>query len=77
VAAVFAVLDMMGFTAGRRLVTAAGVLTRLVPQRDQAAQVDRDVVGLPDIERERRTVQALAEQVPAQERGHPPGPDTT
>ena len=33
-----------------------------------------DVVGLPDIQRQRRPGQRLAQQVPAQERGHPTGP---
>jgi hypothetical protein len=45
-AAVGPVHHMMGFAAGGRLVAAAGELTRLIPERDQAAQVDRDVVGL-------------------------------
>jgi hypothetical protein len=37
---------MMGFAPEGRLVAAAGVAAALVPQRHQAAQVDRDVVGL-------------------------------
>ena len=45
-AAVFAVHHVVGFAARRGLVAAAGVLAGLVPQVDQAAQVDRDVVGL-------------------------------
>ena len=56
--------------SGGGLIAAAGVLAGLVPQRDQAAQVHRDVVGLADVQRKRRAVQALAEQVTAQERGH-------
>jgi hypothetical protein len=52
--------DVVGFAAGGGLVTAAGVLARLVPQVDQPAQVDRDVVGLPDIQGQGRTVEALA-----------------
>jgi hypothetical protein len=46
VAAVGSVLDVVGFAARGGLVAAAGELARLIPQRDQAAQVDRDVVGL-------------------------------
>ncbi|HJY65282.1 MAG TPA: hypothetical protein VJ254_01025 [Streptosporangiaceae bacterium] len=46
VAAVGSVLDVVGFAAGGGLVAAAGELARLVPQRDQAAQVQGDVVGL-------------------------------
>jgi hypothetical protein len=46
VAAVGAVGDVVGFTAGGGLVAAAGELARLVPQRDQAPQVQGDVVGL-------------------------------
>ena len=61
--------DVVGLTAGRRLVTAAGELARLIPQRDQAPQVDRDLVALPDIEREGGPGQGLAEQVPAEEGG--------
>jgi hypothetical protein len=62
VPAVLAVHHMVGFAAGGRLVAAAGELARLVPQGDKAAQVERDVVGLADVERERGAVQALAEQ---------------
>ena len=57
---------MVGLAAARGLVAAAGELACLVPQRDQAAQVDRDVVGLPDIEREGGAGQGLAEQLAAQ-----------
>jgi hypothetical protein len=46
VAAVRPVLDVVGFTAGRGLVAATGVLAVLIPQRDQAPQVEGDVVGL-------------------------------
>jgi hypothetical protein len=46
VAAVGAVLDVVRFAAGRGLVAAAGVLARLIPQGDQAPQVEGDVVGL-------------------------------
>ena len=45
-AAVGAVDYVVGFAAGRGLVAAAGELARLVPQRDQAPQMDGDVVGL-------------------------------
>src|SRR5579862_4187493 len=68
-AAVFAVDHVVGFALGGGLITAAGVLAVLVPQGDQAAQVDRDVVGLADVEREGRPGQGLAEQVAAQEGG--------
>jgi hypothetical protein len=40
-------LDVVRRAASRMLVAAAAVLAGLVPQRDQAPQVDRDVVGLP------------------------------
>jgi len=46
VPAVGPVHHVVRLTPGRRLVTAAGELAPLVPQRHQAAQVDRDVVGL-------------------------------
>src|SRR5580704_15512978 len=49
-AALFAVLDVVGFAAGRGLVTAAGELACLVPEGDEAPQVDRDVVGFADVE---------------------------
>ena len=62
-----------GSQAGRGLVAAAGVLARLVPQGDQAPQVDRYVVGLPDVEREGGAVEAFAGQVAAQEGGHAAG----
>ncbi len=62
-------LDVVGFAAGRRLITAAGELAGLVPQRDQAAQVDRDVVGFADVEREGGAGQGLAEQLAAQDGG--------
>jgi len=38
---------VVGLAPGGGLVAAAGVLAGLVPQGDQAAQVQRDVVGLP------------------------------
>jgi hypothetical protein len=44
-AAVGAVHHVVRFARGGRLVTAAGELAPLVAQRDQAAQVDRDVVS--------------------------------
>jgi len=46
-AAVGAVDHVVGLAPGGGLVAAAGVLAGLVPQGDQAAQVQRDVVGLP------------------------------
>ena len=67
VAAVGAVGDVVGFTAGRGLVTSAGELAPLIPQRDQPPQMQGDLVGLPDIEREGGAGQGLAEQVAAQE----------
>ena len=45
-AAVLAVDHVVGFALGRGLITAARVLAVLVSEGDQAAQVDRDVVGL-------------------------------
>src|SRR5580700_8865851 len=74
VAAVGSVPDVVGLTAGRGLVAAAGVLARLIPQRDQPAQMERDVVGLPDVEREGGAGQGFAEQVPAQDGGGAAGP---
>ncbi|HJY57491.1 MAG TPA: hypothetical protein VJ418_14010 [Streptosporangiaceae bacterium] len=50
VPAVGAVGDVVGFAGCGGLAAAAGVLARLVPQGDQAAQVEGDVVGLPDVE---------------------------
>jgi hypothetical protein len=44
------------------------MLAGLVAQRDQPPQGDGDLVGLPDIQREGGPVEALAEQLPAQER---------
>src|SRR5260370_5299623 len=73
-AAVGAVGDVVGFAAGRRLVAAAGVLAVLIPQRDQPPQVHRDLVGLPDIQREGGAGQGLAEQGPAQDGGGAAGP---
>jgi len=49
------------------------VLAVLVPQGDQAAQLDGDVVGLADVQRQGRAAQGLAEQVAAQEGGDSPG----
>jgi hypothetical protein len=46
VAAVGSVLDVVGFTGRGGLVAAAGELACLVPQGDQAPQMDGDVVGL-------------------------------
>jgi hypothetical protein len=64
-AAVFAVDDVVRFAAGRGLVAATGVLAVLIPQGNQAAQVDGDVVALPDVEREGGAGQGLAEQLAA------------
>ena len=72
-AAVLPVNHVVRFAAGGGLVTAAGILARLVPQRHQAAQMDGDIVGPPYIQRQRGSVQALTQQVPAQERGDPAG----
>src|SRR5260370_412588 len=47
-AAVGAVGDVVGLAAGRRLVTAPGILAGLIPQRDQPPQVTPDLVALPD-----------------------------
>jgi hypothetical protein len=66
-AAVGAVHHVVGFASGDGLVAAAGVLAALVPQGDQPAQMNRDVVGLAHVQRQGGPVQALAEQVPAQE----------
>jgi hypothetical protein len=46
VPAVLAVHHVVRLTPARGLAAAAGELTGLVPERDQAAQVDGDVVGL-------------------------------
>jgi hypothetical protein len=48
-AAVGPVDHVVRLAGGRRLIAAAGELAPLVPQRDQAPQVDRDVVGLADV----------------------------
>ena len=61
--AVLAVHHVVRLTSGRGLVTAAGELAPLVPQRHQPPQVGRYLVGLPDVQRERGPVQALAQQV--------------
>jgi hypothetical protein len=53
------------------------MLAGLIAQRDQPPQVDGDLVGLADVQREGGPVEALAEQLPAQERRDPPGPDRT
>jgi hypothetical protein len=45
-AAVGAVGDVVRFAGRGGLIAAAGVLARLIPQRDQPAQVQRDLVGL-------------------------------
>jgi hypothetical protein len=45
-AAVRAVHHVVRLASGRGLVAAAGELAMLVPQRDQPAQVEGDVVGL-------------------------------
>jgi len=42
---------------------AAGELGRLIPQGDQPAEVDGDVVGLPDVQQEGGAVQAQPAQV--------------
>jgi hypothetical protein len=49
VPAVGAVDHVVRFAGGRGLVAAAWELARLVPQRHQAPQVHRDVVGLADV----------------------------
>src|SRR5580704_2006325 len=69
VAAVGAVGDVVGLAGRGGLVAAAGELACLVPQGDQAPQVEGDVVGLADVEGEGGAGQGLAEQVPAQEGG--------
>ena len=56
-----------GSQDARGLVAAAGELACLVPQGDQAPQVQGDVVGLPDVQGEGGAGQGLAEQVAAQE----------
>jgi hypothetical protein len=68
VTAVGSVLDVVGLAAGRGLITAAGELACLVPQGHEAAQVEGDVVGLPDVQGEGGAGQGFAEQVAAQER---------
>src|SRR5580693_7974264 len=65
--AVGAVDYVVGFAAGRGLIAAAGELARLIPQRDQAAQVYRDLVGLPDVQGQGGPGEGFAEQVAAQE----------
>src|SRR5580692_4322136 len=52
VAAVGAVGDVVGFAGRGGLVAAAGELAYLVPQGDQAPQVDGDVVGLVQCQRQ-------------------------
>jgi hypothetical protein len=74
VPAVAPVQHVVRFAAGRGLVAAAGELAALVAQRHQAAQVHRDVIGLPDVQRQGRPVQAPAEQVAAQEKSNMPWP---
>ena len=61
------------FAAGRGLVAAARVLASLVAERDQAAQVDWDVVGLAHVQRQGGTVEAFAQEVAAQEGGDAAG----
>ena len=60
-----AVPHVVRLAGGGGLVAAAGELAALVPQRHQAAQADRDVTGLPGIQRQGRPAQALAQQVTA------------
>ena len=67
VAAVGSVLDVVGLTARRGLVAAAGVLAVLIPQRDQPPQVEGDVVGLADVQGEGGSGEGFAEQVAAEE----------
>src|SRR5580700_453453 len=67
-AAVGAVGDVVGFAGRGGLVAAAGVLACLIPEGDQAAQMEGDVVGLADIQRQGGPGEGLAEQVAAQER---------
>ncbi len=71
--AVGAVPDVVGFAGGGGLVAAAGVGAALVPQGGQAAEGDRDIVGLADVQRQRGAAEALAEEVAAQEGGDPAG----
>jgi hypothetical protein len=52
VPAVGPVPDVVRLAAGGGLVAAAGVLAALVAQGDQAAQVDGDVVGLVQCQRQ-------------------------
>ena len=59
------VLDVVRLAADGGLVTAAGILAGLVPQGDQAAEVDRDVIGPPDVQGEGRPVQALTQKIAA------------
>jgi hypothetical protein len=72
-AAVGAVDHVVRFAPRGGLITAAGMLAALVPQRHQAPQVDGDVVGLADVQRERGSGQGLAEEVAAQEGGQAAG----
>jgi hypothetical protein len=58
-AAVGPVHHMMRLAGRGRLVAAARILTRLITQCDQPAQVDGDVVGLADVQRKRRAAQAF------------------
>jgi hypothetical protein len=51
-AAVGPVDDVVRFAPGGGLVAAAGMLAALVPQGHQAAEVDRDVVGLVQCQRQ-------------------------
>jgi hypothetical protein len=59
-AAVGPVHHVVRFAGVRRLVTAAGEPAPLVPQRHQAPQVDRDLIGLADVQRQGGAAQRLA-----------------
>jgi len=68
VTTVLPVSDMVALAAHRGLVTSAGKLaSSVITQAGQAAQVRRDLVGLPHIQRQARPVQALVQQRAAQE----------
>jgi len=62
-ATVGAMVHVVRFAAGGGLITAAGVAAALVPQGDQAAEVDGDVAALPDIQRQGGAGEGFAEQV--------------
>ena len=49
----------------------AGPLAELIPQPDRVPDRGRDIVAVPDIQRQARAGEAGAELLPAQERGQP------